>query len=377
MFKQRNRFLIGGVLPALLVLGVALLRNGWAQDESKEQDGARAAHLIESLGAESQEARDRAYEELRALGESARSALEAAANAENPLVRDNVKRLLDALAQEPRERLRLKERPEPAEGEAGARLPRFPRPGPGAPGQEDWDQWNRDLEQWQADLDRWLNEMMQRQGAQRFRFGFPSLEEGATGTFKSHRQDESGSYSYELEIDAGGHVTAKVERDVNGEKTEETYQADSLEEFRRAHPEVADEMGVDIQTFDWRLGRGFGFRGVPRAQRPALPRLPEFEEPRPLQGARLGVQARELPEDDPLRFQVALDPGSGLLVVEVLPGSVAEELGVSKHDIIIRVAGQPVGTVDDVRAALRQADLGALEVTVLRQGQEQVLRRGV
>ncbi|MBI4878602.1 MAG: PDZ domain-containing protein [Planctomycetes bacterium] len=377
MFKQRNRFLIGGVLPALLVLGFALLRNGWAQDENKEQDGAKASQLIQALGAESQEERDRAYEELRALGEDARAALVAAAGAENQLVRDNVQRLLDALAQEPRERLRLKERPERAAGEEGAPLPRFPRLGPGAPGQRDWDQWNQDLEQWQAELDRWLNETMQRQGGQRFRFGFPGLGAGATGTFGSHRQDESGSYTYELEIDAEGRVTAKVEREVNGEKTEETYQADSLEEFQRAHPEVAGEMGLDTSAFDWPAARGFGWRGgVPRAERPALPEPPQLDEPRPLQGARLGVQVRELLEDDPLRFQVALDPGVGLLVVEVVPGSLAEELGVSRHDIIVRVAEQPVGTVGEVRAALREADLGALEITVLRQGREQLLRRG-
>ena len=80
----------------------------------------------------------------------------------------------------------------------------------------------------------------------------------------------------------------------------------------------------------------------------------------------LGVDAA--PADDALRAQLALPEGQGLVVLSVEKGGPADEAGLEPHDVILTVAGQPVGTREELRIHLAAKQDEAVPVTVLRGG---------
>lgn len=81
--------------------------------------------------------------------------------------------------------------------------------------------------------------------------------------------------------------------------------------------------------------------GVPEP-RPSRPRA------QPGTPARLGVQVRDLTEQEKSELPVA----SGAYVVEVEPGSVAEEIGLQPGYVITRVGNTPIRTAEDLRNAI-------------------------
>lgn len=411
---RSGRGLVFGGSVLLTLIGIVLAQSGWAGDERLDEE--RIGQLIDALGSDSAAARDQAYAELLRLGPAARRRLERAQESTgNPLLLDHVQRLLEELDREP-VRLRLKERfgsapDQQADGRDDDDRLRRPRRGmPPIPrwrtfrseeldeeGREELDRelerWHQEMDQWNEELDRLFEQLTGELDGPGWPGGLLTPERFGTGSMNSFRIDENGVHSYELKTDENGKVTARVESEKDGEKTEQDFEADSLEAFRDSYPEIAKEMGLDgqgrdpLRTFrpfrfqrdDERIPFGleedlFGSRRLERGG-PAWPfqRRARSLPGRP-SGQSLGVQVRVLAGDDPLRAHVALDPGIGLLVVEVVPGSLAERIDVRSNDILIQVGGQPVGEPVDVRAALEEADdLDRVEVTVLRQGRELLL----
>lgn len=91
-----------------------------------------------------------------------------------------------------------------------------------------------------------------------------------------------------------------------------------------------------------------------------------------LGGPTLGVRASELNEDLAGYFDARA--GDGILVLDVVEGSVAEAAGVKSGDVITRVNGEAIGDVDDVRDALGDLEEGdTFTVTVLRKGHTEEL----
>jgi serine protease Do len=74
-----------------------------------------------------------------------------------------------------------------------------------------------------------------------------------------------------------------------------------------------------------------------------------------------------------LRGAVGLPLRDGLLVRAVESGSPAERAGISRGDLIVSAAGQPVASVDDLYGALDVAGTGDLELLVVRGTEEHVL----
>jgi serine protease DegQ len=73
-----------------------------------------------------------------------------------------------------------------------------------------------------------------------------------------------------------------------------------------------------------------------------------------------------------LAEQYGIGAESGVLVLEVLPGSPADEAGISTSDVIVAVDDEQVAEPGDLLAELRTRDPGdTIELTVLRGGDEE------
>jgi S1-C subfamily serine protease len=83
----------------------------------------------------------------------------------------------------------------------------------------------------------------------------------------------------------------------------------------------------------------------------------------------LGVQAEEINGQLGTYFHV---PGeAGVLIREVSPNSAAAKAGLKAGDVITRVDGAAVKTVDDLREHLRdQREQKSVSLTIIRQGSE-------
>ena len=87
----------------------------------------------------------------------------------------------------------------------------------------------------------------------------------------------------------------------------------------------------------------------------------------------MGVYVEDVPE--PLARYLSLPPGFGLLVREVLPGSLAERAGIQPKDIVIEVQGRKITRAEDVRDALAEVPAGGrVKITVIRKGRKTVLQ---
>jgi S1-C subfamily serine protease len=86
--------------------------------------------------------------------------------------------------------------------------------------------------------------------------------------------------------------------------------------------------------------------------------------------AFLGITPAELTPQ--LTEQYGIDAESGVLVLEVVPGSPAEEAGISPSDVIVAVDDEEVAEPGDLLAELRTRDPGdTIDLTVLRGGDQQ------
>lgn len=177
-----------------------------------------------------------------------------------------------------------------------------------------------------------------------------------------------------LRVETGGRVELTVPGEGGGKKT---YEADTLEEFRRRHADAVRKHGLERYL-------GGGRRWVPedferwwedlRKNRRFLPEVPDFRdplgedwqkwmdeqrkqweefrrlfrdpggpgpEPAPPSGGReLGIRVGPVPET--LRDQLSLRENEGVVVEEVKPDSIAERAGLRRHDLILRVDGKAV-----------------------------------
>ncbi|MBL8896127.1 MAG: PDZ domain-containing protein [Planctomycetes bacterium] len=320
------------------------------------------SELIEQLGSPDDAVRSRAREALAARGEEARAALDRAAQeSKDPEVRWNARKLLRRLEEaqatpSPSSRLERHdagsaEKPREVDGQEPA-----PQPGVG-------------------------------------RFGRGS--------------------SQSVQIGPDGRVKVTVTEEVDGQRETKTYEAESMEELQRQHPDLLpgirigrgrelpgiEDLKKQIERLhtdlDGQAFEGFeelrkqlereipdAFQRLPRLQDealqplrermkllegfrdlPGVDELPPATEPAPHE--RLGVKI------EPLHPEVAsfleLPQSTGLLVQEVIDGSLAQRLGLRAKDVILSIQGEAVRTPESIRAALARTPLDAkVRVEVLR-----------
>jgi S1-C subfamily serine protease len=88
--------------------------------------------------------------------------------------------------------------------------------------------------------------------------------------------------------------------------------------------------------------------------------------------AYLGIEPAPVTQD--VAAQLGLDQATGVLVMEVGGGTPAARAGLRPGDVIVRLDGKPVDTVEDLFAELRRHRPGdRVTLTVVRDGREQQL----
>jgi serine protease Do len=88
---------------------------------------------------------------------------------------------------------------------------------------------------------------------------------------------------------------------------------------------------------------------------------------------RLGVQATDLNGD--LAPYFGVKEGGGALVLEVVEGSVAENMGVKSGDVIVKVKDEDIGSVKDLVGAVGKLEGGEkFDVTLLRSKKSMTLQ---
>jgi serine protease Do len=126
---------------------------------------------------------------------------------------------------------------------------------------------------------------------------------------------------------------------------------------------VLDAAGHLLGINTNRLGEGF-YLAIPADEelRRRVDALGRGESVRPPQ---LGITITPGHVARRLRRAVGLPDAEGLLIRDVAEDSPAARAGLASGDLIVRAAGQPVRSVDDLSGALRAA-AGTIELTVLR-----------
>ncbi len=203
-----------------------------------------------------------------------------------------------------------------------------------------------DLGAWQRRMHEQMRDWQKRMNEQ-FR-GMPKLPEFPRGFGGSGHSD---GRSVRIESGPDG-VKAEVrERGEDGEWKTETYEAESMEELRRLHPDVFAGGGSS-----WGFDFDLGAPTLPRRLTPPADRSGPPVPGRPM----LGVRVSSGDEED------------GLLVQEVVADSLATRLGVKKGDVILEINGEVIVEVEDVAAALEH-DGETVQVKVMRDGVEKML----
>lgn len=199
-------------------------------------------------------------------------------------------------------------------------------------------------------------------------------------------QLERRGHSFRMQAGPDG-VRVEIEVEENGELQQRTYEAGSLEELLESHPELRERISGGgapeggLQPFDYGLRWD---RGVPVPSLDEL--LPGLSPARPPSGQAvprlgpdggprrevLGVMMSEPRADQ--SWTADLQPGLGLRVRTVVPGSLAQALGVRAGDILLELEGRALRSGEDVREALARRPIGEpVELLVLRSGQRREL----
>jgi PDZ domain-containing protein len=168
-----------------------------------------------------------------------------------------------------------------------------------------------------------------------------------------------------------------------GEIETKVYEAESMEAFRKEHPDLAERYGIGG---DFGGGLGFDFRmdrddlplprDFPEMRRsleelreqlegmtgglsgsssplfPSRPRAPRRAAPSPRE--RLGVLVAPI---DPERAEeLSLESGEGLLVEEVQPKTLAARLGLMRGDVLLTINGKNIEGAATIAETLRELE---------------------
>jgi PDZ domain-containing protein len=192
---------------------------------------------------------------------------------------------------------------------------------------------------------------------------------------------EQRSENFSLQISPDG-VKCTVKRQVDGKEEVQEYEAATLEDLLQAHPELKDR--VNVGGFGGGLGFQNGSGGFLLGPRGPLT-VPDTtlwpfdfgSGPGPLnfgdlgiQGNRtvrtdvLGVYARALRDTDANKSSV--EPGVGLYVEGIAPGTIAARLGLKVGDVLLELNGKPLKSRDDISSGLAAREpAGELSVVIL------------
>ena len=405
----RSRSLLGcvvaGVLGASVVAQDAQRQETQRQEtqrqETQRQDSERQGQrqgpqdrsiddLIDQLGDSRYRARQNAEQELRSRGDKAVQDLRRAAKEhEDAEVRWRAGRLVRQIEGQDQGGLRARDSQQPQTGQ-GRGQGQGQQPGFGQP----WTPMPGQLQQ----LDQMFEQMFQQMERQygidiprRSFFGdpfFQDLQSQMSQRGLGSLQDFEGQgRAMSMRIGEDGVTVTIKEKDESGQVQSRNYEAPDLQSFIQQYPEVAKRLNMTQQSP--LPGTRGGFLTIPPMP-PAIESLPrarddargglmqrdqrQAQQPEIPEGQRLGVLVRgDLSEDT--RAILSLPDQGGLLVEEVMDGSLAGKLGVKPNDVILEIGGTSIVGVEDVQRALADVEEGEeVKVLVNRRGEEQTLR---
>ncbi len=126
---------------------------------------------------------------------------------------------------------------------------------------------------------------------------------------------------------------------------------------------------IGINTAVSVVGQGIGF-AIPINT--VIDFIEELEETGEIVRPWLGVSYRDIPEH--MVEVLDLPDRQGALVVDVLPGTPAEEAGLQSEDVIIELAGQRVEEYFDLGNIMMDLEVGELvDIVIIRNGEERTL----
>ncbi|MEX2558853.1 MAG: PDZ domain-containing protein [Pirellulales bacterium] len=146
-----------------------------------------------------------------------------------------------------------------------------------------------------------------------------------------------------------------------------------IESPEKLHEMVASRQGQEVQFQVLRQGK-------PESLRVALAKTPVYQFHKVYVGDlltnvagtasqyRIGVQLAEA--DDALRSQLRLAAGEGLVVTEVLPDSPVAKAGIRQHDVLIKLDGKRLSTVENINALIQEIKDRHVLLVFVRGGEE-------
>jgi len=198
----------------------------------------------------------------------------------------------------------------------------------------------------------------------------------ARGMHREHR-------SYSVEVNPEG-VRLRVIEGGGGEEREELFEAESLDELLRQHPELRDQIpglrDMTLQPFgagtrlEW--NDAVRLRVDPQGWRARLGReLSQLGIEIDSAGERtliLGIECGRPSAEDVEACRIA--PGCGVRVERVVPGTIADEIELRRGDILIELNGRQICSDEEISQVLAERPQGqALVVKIVdRGGQERV-----
>ncbi len=327
--------------------------------DAPKADAEELRALVKQLGDPDFAIREKAYERLRAAGEKARPFLREGTRSADPQVRWSSERLQRlARGDRPREQALL--------GLGYAGTPRIEVLPPPAGDRDEFEAAMGRIRERMQDLERRLDE------------AFRDLP-GAGEPREPGRIEVRGSgIVTRIVVGPDGKAKATVtRRGEDGQEVTETFEAGSLEELKSEHPDLFGNLDLrfdvrgDLGARLLRLGvaRPDTFlRGGRLLRDDPPPRPPAASAGRPV----LGVLLSEVPEV--LRTQLDVPAEEGTVVEDVTGGSLAERLGIRRHDVLLRVNGIPVSSAEEVRASVSAVKAGdEVRLQVLRKGKKETL----
>lgn len=345
-------------LPALALAGAAGLLTVPAVLAAEEAPRDAVERLMPGLLSSDDTQRTAAEKELFALGDAGRKELERITRETDPRRAVTALRLLQSERWAP-----------PAKGDGPQRARRE--------GSSLLDDAEIRMDDLRAQVERQL-EQMRRELAEldhTFSLRIPQFDfEGARphGRASGSLIEDDRSLQYTIEEDGRVKVSVKDGKDA----PEKVYEAESLDALRREAPEIAERLepllgggGRFVLRFAGPNARGLRLDGHPFAGPPG--ERDDVRSPESAQPHVLGIEWAPVP--DVLREQLGLADG-GVAIERVVPGSLAEKLGLKRHDLLLEVQGKSVSGSPDVRAALDGVATGdKVTALVLRKGERQTL----
>ena len=89
--------------------------------------------------------------------------------------------------------------------------------------------------------------------------------------------------------------------------------------------------------------------------------------------AEFWIGVHGMPLDEPLRSQLDVPPGEGLLVRDVAPDSPAAVAGLRRNDVLLSARGKRLSSVADLQQAVNESSASELKIELLRSGKPETV----